>query len=413
MSDKPRYTRTTRHFTKSTLSDGDVFTTRAGNDPTFVPRLSWSLMLEKAEYNAADLCAGIARAADVAFFCDTSIFDDRALAELWLSLFDSRAEIFLTPRVEQELAPWLDKRPDHPVNGALKGGRIKVRSVAEWSDAEQHSFIHYTNILGLRKRMMGWGELEFERQHGREATEKDISKVRAIVQRAVGERGFLFAKKGAAERAKKGTLSFADEELVYTSVADALRSGRQTIILTKDEDLLDQFYRLVYLIDSNYRSMLIARRYVDDFAWFRSYPIPTRNEWAEAFVPGSGVLVECHQDLPHLVLPTSFQFVAVSAWLIGERHQALTFGAETAINRLLEVKGRTRGMNTDRLGSRNCHLAVSCFSSPGPGIPMCFAVAEDHTVNIAGQNIPWLELNHGAMGVERFKRMRHSPFVIP
>ena len=413
MSEKLRFTRTTRHLTNPSFSDGDVFATPASTAPTFIPRLSWSSMPQKAEYDAGKLCEGLANAPDVAFFCDNSIFDDRMPPDLYMSLVDSRAELRLTPRIEQELKPWLDRRPSHPISDALSGGRLTLETAADWSDAEQQAFIHYTNILGFRKRLMGWGELEFEKRYRRKPAHSDSTVVRSIVQQTVRERGFMFAKKGAIERAKRGRLSFADEELVYTAVAYALRTGRQTIILTKDEDLIDQFYRLLYLIDTHYRSMLIAQRYLADLASFRTYPIPNRDDWVEAFVPSSGVLVERHPDLPEEVLPQSFNFVAVSCWLIGDRYQSLTFGAETGMHGLLEVKGRTGGRNTDCLGPRNCHLSIANFSSPGPGIPMCFAVAQDRAVSIAGQSVPWVELNDAAMGMERFKTMRYSPVIIP
>ncbi len=413
MAGTPRYTRTTRHFTRDDNSDGEVFTTRTPHDNSFVPRLCWAPMLEKVKYDAAALYAGLAAAKDVAFFCDNSIFDDRTPHEAWRSLFGSAADLFLTPRIAEEVRPWLDRRPGHPVASALDDGRLDVLSAAEWSNEQQQAFIHYTNLLAMRKRTMSWGEIEFERRHGRSATEADADEVRSLVQRATGERGFLFAKKGAEERRRTGRISFADEELVYTAVAHALHSGRQTIILTKDEDLLDQFYRLTSLIDTHYRSMLIAAVYEANFASFRTYPIPHRDEWAEAFVKDSGVLVERPDALPNEVLPSSFNFVAISCWLIGERYQRLTFGAETEMNDLLDVKGRTLGRNTDRLGTRNCHLSMMSFSSPGPRIPMCFAVAEDRTLEIAGQHVPWVELNDVVMGVERFKTTRYSPVIVP
>lgn len=413
MSDGARRSRTTRHFTRSAYSDGQVYTTRRrSDDPTFVPRLSWVGTLDKIKYDLADLCGGLAAAKDVAFFCDNSIFEDRT-PDVWSSLVGSEADLFLTPRIEQELRPWLDRRPGHPVGNAVHQGRLDVLSATVWSEAQQQTFIHYINLLAMRKRMMAWGAIEFERRHGRPPAEVDADEVRSLVQRTTGERGFLLAKKGAGERRRTGRISFADEELVYTAVAHALHSGRQTIILTKDEDLLDQFYRLVYLLDTHYRSLLIGSVYEAEFASFRTFPIPHRDEWAEAFVTDSGVLVERPDSLPDAVLPESFTFVPISCWLIGERYQALTFGAETEMNELLEVKGRTRGKNTDRLGRRNCHLSMMSFSSPGPGVPPCFSVAEDRTFEIAGQHIPWVELNDVTVGVERFKTMTYSPLIVP
>lgn len=361
-----------------------------------------------------ELCEGIATAADVAFFCDNSIFEDPATEDLWPALFDREGKAFITPRIAGKLQPWLDKRPGHPVSAALQGDAPKLRlmTAADWGEAEQQTFIHYTNILAIRKRMMRWGAWEFERAHGRPALESDRTALQTHVQKAVGERGFMFAKKGGIDSARRKR-SFADEEVVYTAVAHAIRTGRQAVILTKDEDLLDQFYRLIYLLDTHYRSMLIAGVYRSDFRAFRSHPMPTTGEWADAFVGDSKVLVEPDEDLPNRVLPSRPHFVAVSCWLVGQKYQALTFGAEQEMMRLINVKGQTRGRNTDLLGERNCHLLLAGLPEPRKDMPPCFAVARDQTHDIAGQRVPHLEAVHAVMDAERFKRIEETPLPIP
>ena len=285
-------------------------------------------------------------------------------------------------------------------------------SASAWTEAERAALIHYVTLLTARKRMMRWGELEFERQHSRSPLPTDAQAVAGIVQKAVGERGFLFAKKGAQEQGGGG-YSAADEELVYTAVAAALRTGRQSVLLTRDEDLLDQLYRLMYLIDSHYRSMLLARAYREDFTAFRTHPAPTAGPWAETFQGGSNVLVERDMELPHRVLPSQFTFVAVSCWLVGDFFQQLTFGAETEMQRLLELKGQTHGMNTDLLGARNCHLWIDVMPPPRPGMPACFAIAQDHTHDVDGQKIPHIELIQATLGSERFQPFVTTRVTVP
>jgi hypothetical protein len=69
-------------------------------------------------------------------------------------------------------------------------------------------------------------------------------------------------KKGAEAAGSRNF--FTDEMLVYTAVATGLRSGRPTYILTKDEDLQEQFYKLTWLLDTHYRSMLFAHRFAEE-----------------------------------------------------------------------------------------------------------------------------------------------------
>lgn len=414
ISDNPKRTRTSRHLASDRNSDGlrrvPIGTFR---DPTFVSRLSWRMDLEKVEYDIRQVCEELA-VQDVDCFCDNSIFDDDAPAQLWSALFEGRAAARITPRILAELKPWADRRPNHPVNAALsaESDGLEVVSARDWTEPEQRSFIHYTNILGVRKRMLHWAEIAFANEFGRPPREGDKSTIHGIAQRAVGERGFLLAKKGAGEQAA-GALSFADEELVYTAVASALRTGRQTTILTKDEDLLEQFYRLIYLLDTHYRSMLVAQLYKHHFSTFRSHPMPRSGQWSDFFQGENNILVERDGDLQDRVLAPSFKFVAVSCVLLGGRLQQMTFGAETEMQNLIVMKGRTRGRNTDLLGARNCHFYLAGLPAPSKDMPACFTVAEDRCHNVAEQLIPHIEMNHGVMLVERFRRIVESPLFVP
>ena len=182
-----------------------------------------------------------------------------------------------------------------------------------WSDAERASFRHYVNLLGLRKGAMRLAELRFEQEAGRPPGEGDAQALRTDVQKQLGERGYLFARKGAAPPGKRPATHWADEEVIFTALAHSLRTGAETFVLTKDEDLLDQLYRLVYLVDTHDRSMLIADAYARDFASFRTHPMPRNGAFAEAFSGNNNVLVERSEDLPNEVLPSGFTFVAVTA----------------------------------------------------------------------------------------------------
>jgi len=191
---------------------------------------------------------------------------------------------------------------------------------------------------------MRLGEIVFQQKHGRPAGESERGAVRAGVQSLLGERGYLFARKGASSSAgNRAETRWTDEEVVYTALAHALRTGSETFVLTKDEDLLDQLYRLVYLVDTHYRSMLIADAYVRDFGSFRTHAMPVGGAWAEGFTGHNNVLVERSADLPDQVLPPAFSFVAVHCLVLGKRRSSMTFGAEREMHQVLEVKGLTDG----------------------------------------------------------------------
>jgi hypothetical protein len=411
-----KHTRTTRHLASEHAPDGVTYVPSGTfRDPTFVPRLTWSILPEKVEYDATRLWTGVGTAPrDVEFFCDSNLFHDNAPPEMSEALLHGEPDTHVTPRVREELIPWLEQRTHHPLVRALSEGRtrLSVVSPADWNDPQRHAFVHYVQLLAARKLMMAWAEGEHERKLGRPLEEADRPAVRATVQAALGERGYLFAKKGASEQAK-GTRSSADEETVYCAIAHALRTGRQTVILTRDEDLIDQFYRLIYLLDTHYRSMLIAETYQREFGSFRMHPMPKGGNYVDAFAANNNVLVEYDEDLPHRVLPDAFSFVAVSCWLVGDRYLKLTFGAEREMMRLVELKGRTRGMNTDLLSPRNCHLALVGLPPPRRDMPPCFAIAQDRTHDVSSQRIPHIEFMQAIAVKEGFKGLEESRLVVP
>jgi hypothetical protein len=376
-------------------------------DPTFIPRLSWRAQPSKAEYAWADVVATVEGApAGTAFVCDTSLFDDVTDPRLWTALLGTPGKLHLTPRVLQELDPWFASRPLHPVKVALDTGAETVVEVdyEGWSDGELGSFRHYVNLLGLRKGAMRLAEMRFEREVGRPPSESDAQSVRADVQKNLGERGYLFARKRAAPAGERPATHWTDEEVVFTALAHALRTGAETFILTKDEDLLDQLYRLVYLVDTHYRSMLIADAYARDFASFRTHPMPNNGPYEEAFTGTNNILVERSEELPHEVLPPDFSFVAIHCVVLGKRLSSMTFGAERQMHQVLEIKGTAAGRNSRVLTPRNVHLSLPGFSWPET-YGNCFAIAEDRCLVLpeSGHELPYVDCAQAVLTSERYK----------
>ena len=377
------------------------------SDPSFIPRLSWQAPARKTPFDWGEVCATVESApAGTTFVCDTSLFDDDTDARLWPALLNSPGKLVFTPRVEIEMGPWFSRRPGHPVKRALDGadGAVRLEDYDKWSDAERNSYVRYVNLLGSRKSAMKLGEMRFQQKHGRAPADGDIAAVRADVQRLLGERGYLFARKGAASSGSRSETRWTDEEVVYTALAHALRTGSETFVLTKDEDLLDQLYRLVYLVDTHYRSMLIADAYLRDFGSFRTHPMPTAGPWAEAFTGQNNVLIERPWDLPNQVLPAGFSFVAVHCLVLGKRLSSMTFGAEREMHKVLEVKGSTDGRNSRALLPRNVHLRLPEFAWPEEWGP-CFAIGEDRCVKLpdSGLQIPYVDCVQAILTSERFE----------
>jgi hypothetical protein len=215
-------------------------------------------------------------------------------------------------------------------------------------------------------------------EHGRAPDEAEREVLRKELEKELGPRGFMLAKKGFSDLP-------TDEALVYLAVEYALSTGRATTILTGDADVEEQFFKLLWLINTHYRGMLLADRYANDFASFKPRPLPERFAAHPAcpFEPEGTVLIERgHPDLQH-VLPPRPRPVPISCWRLGPYFSMMTFMAEREMNRLLEVKDRTGGLSTDRLGGRNLHPWLGLLPLRPPDSD-CAVVARDKRIPLPG-----------------------------
>jgi hypothetical protein len=187
--------------------------------------------------------------------------------------------------------------------------------------------------------------------HGREASPDEERDLSAKIQQSFGEQGRLIALKPSEQ--------LTDEALVYLAVSHAISTGRQTPVLAEDADVEEQFFKLLWLIETHYRGMLLADKYVADTGAFRTRPIPNSvlRDPDGPFDPG-GVLVERDGFMRDL-LPPNPKFVAISCWNTGRYTSTLAFGAETQMNRLLQIKDATGGLSTIALGGRNVHASAA------------------------------------------------------
>jgi hypothetical protein len=244
-----------------------------------------------------------------------------------------------------------------------------------------------------------------DRANGDATDAAETAVLRATAQRLFGERGFLLANKGDAARGKANR--FTDELLVYGAVAHSILSGEPVILLTKDEDLVEQTYKLTWLLDTHYRSMLFADAYIRNFGSFTVRPFPDlTGSLSEIFDSGNNVLVRKPKGIETDILPRHFDFVPFSCWVVGEYFSKFSFGAERQLERLLRVKGETGGLNTSGLGERNCHFWLAPCELPSD-LRDCAAVVHDRRVSfgVTGVDIAMLDAHQSLFTGEQFLRL--------
>ena len=208
---------------------------------------------------------------------------------------------------------------------------------------------YYVNLLGLRKKadVVAVSALE---STGQEASAQNISN---WIKDNLGPRCQHLTKKAKSARPQH---LLNDEALVLHAITSAITSGKETALLTYDEDVFEQFYKTCWLLDTHYRGMLLADCYNRnplDFA-----PTQVRKDVA-GFVGDVTLLTKPSLQLREL-LPEQWSPVSVHCVLIKNNFVThLAFLAEREIERLFDTKAKTGGLNSEKLGGANCHVYLT------------------------------------------------------
>jgi hypothetical protein len=234
----------------------------------------------KVEYDAGELAEALAQAEDrVLFFLDTSLFDTETDPRVWDALLAHKSKLVLIPAVRRELQPWIDEHADHAGAKAVTGDSSAFVEKAGIDPGHQTTVSlcdYYISLLASRKRAFELLDAQFELAHGRPPNDEERRALRVASNNmpSFRPRAHLLAKKGEKDAGSPNF--YTDEALVTLAAVWGLERRREIVILTKDEDLQEQHYKLLYLMDTHYRAMLFAERYRDDPGQLRRAPIPDR-----------------------------------------------------------------------------------------------------------------------------------------
>lgn len=362
----------------------------------------------KLDYGTDELCRTIASIPDdVLFFCDTSLFDDKTDMRLYSELLDREGRIVIIPPVRRELDPWLDTHSEHPVAKAILGEERSIKFIEPKSDhkREESAAEYYVNLLGFRKMLLTLEFARFEQKSGQPPNNDEAKLLMQKLHQDIGSRGYILAKKGY-EAAESPNL-FTDEILVYLAMKTAIETGQDIVIVSKDEDILEQFYKLQWLLDTHYRSMLFADVYASDPSRFVTHSMPkVDTPWLKnMFVGDDNYLVERQNHFiigdSAPILPPYCHPVVVHCWIVGDKISQMAFCAEKEMKRLLDTKGATSGLNTYKFGEKNCHLWLAPLDAPR-SLRGCVAIADDDRVDFGLARIPLLDTNQAIFTGERF-----------
>jgi hypothetical protein len=368
---KPNMTVTSRFFHDKSREGSREMANPFPNPPagrSAIGRLTSRGPSPKLDWTTPDLVNYInGTLPDAAFFPDTSIFTRDLDPAIWHALRTRRT--LIVPGIGRELTPWLknpfsNKAVRDRVASAMKVGLGIAAEVPRATDGiellipdeefAKHGYNYYLNLLALRKMMGPLATAVLAKRLGRPPSQEEFH---AEVQRQFGERGYLLAKKGL--EAQNSSNKLTDEHLVVTAMLNAILTGSEAVIVTRDPDVLEQFAKLCTLMKEHYRATLAAERYSSNPSAYAFEEVPLVDDNFCARFSGGSVLRFETTDGEFNPLPAKFHFVMIYCLLIGGAQDnmkvtASSFCAETEMAHALRVKATTSGLTTDKFGGRTC-----------------------------------------------------------
>jgi hypothetical protein len=335
--------------------------------PSFVPRLSFRTG-SRVPSNEADLVAFLRSAEDTTIFMDSSGVGRDIDYKFWDEMLRVPERVYVTTQVLRELAEHFRAVPEHPLRKAIAGRNpaFRLYRAPRGGTPAADACRYYVSLLVNRRFVLQRRIERHVRETGTQPTTDDLRILEAEIHRDFGERGMLLCKKPPSPL-------LTDEMLVYFAIAHAVETGEPTMILASDHDVEEQFVKAIELVTIHYYAMLVGREYQRDPVAMRPHALDVAALNLDGLFESATVLDVGRRRVQDFKPPT-YTFVPISCTLIGPYFSHLTYGAETAMAEVLDIKGRTRGKSTDWFGDRDVHAYF---------IPEAIAMRDGHRAVIS------------------------------
>jgi hypothetical protein len=379
-----------------------------------LPRLTWQMSLLKQDWTAE----GFARTVMLGtmpgtqFFLDTNFLSAPLDDVAWHALL--LHHVAIAPLIRTELGAWLSSGRNAMMAQAVNSKHAHISYPEIDSIVVNNSYEYYINILGFRKYWGAIAQKSLTDRLGRSPTQEEFA---SYCKKLTKDRGYDIAAKAKDNLGKSNFL--ADEQLVVMAVLTAIITGRETVILTRDRDVFDQFYKLIYIIDINYISMLFADHYTafpNEFHTRRIVDLVQQDSQRRFTGGNDDILVWPKRQTPDYlvsILPPQFEPVTINCiWFAGGPSQLkasmLIFCAEKEMGRLLGTKYETNGLNTRKLGETNCHIHAYPDIEDFGGMA---AIARDRTISTPEAQTCIVDLLLSLLSVEGYRTFTESDII--
>ncbi len=233
----------------------------------------------------------------------------------------------------------------------------RIQHLGVGDDVQVRAATYYVNVLHLRKKALE--SLKGTRNGAVDAPVRGTAP-EGWPFKQLPTRTRRLARRGDPDR------RFTDETLVVLAVLHALATGEGVVLLTHDDDVFDQFYKLTSLIRLDFGAHVFAERYASSPETF-----PQRYSLSE--VPDLDPLLHDKDRSFAVVRPANLDpLLPEPGGLVGVHvvrpepgGEVLSWALPRSIERLLQVKAHTGGRNTDQFEERNVYVDLSpCIPEP-------------------------------------------------
>jgi hypothetical protein len=268
--------------------------------------------------------------------CDTGIFQGRS-AEFATHLLPEK-DLWITPEVQREVATYFAQPPHVDVAGWRRQKKLIAANAHQLrilSLSPTYANMYYANILFLRKQVP--------------ALTGDSQSVKEAWRRIAEGSSAMSRKKNAGHVP-------SDELLVTAAFGSAILERKRVFLLTQDNDVVLQSYKLASFINDVYLSNRLARDYRTNRQMY-SAPLSTKgvSNLDDLFDPSTSVAIGRRAiDVWALMKPAD-ERVGVTVTLLKDIPEFVRFRFSRETDKAWRIKSLTRGRNTQLFGDMNLH----------------------------------------------------------
>ncbi len=273
-----------------------------------------------------------------------------------MSLGSSASSTVFTDVVHHELQEWLEKPRHHEnraeaIRTALTNGTWARKFSLEYTSPILPAILGYVRLIAMR-RYLALPTPDGLTMIGSDPENK-CDTMNAIGSR-LGRRAQGLAKKGRIDAEKDGAVKINDELHCLIAICYSLLTGRESVILTRDGDFKEIFWKAQWFFDTHYRAYLAAK-----LVKAGKFGKPAKVlENTRGYFDGPLTLYGRHSGQLREVLPSIHRSVPVSIIYVApdKMLHKIGFIFEREMLDMLKMRSHTGGRCTDLFGEENIHV---------------------------------------------------------